>query len=250
MLKRRTIFFVYLLLNSICVNAQYTHVLELFTYDGCASCILANRKIKRLHDEGYFEKNGILQLTYHVDFDASDGFTDILNTDFNRQRLLNYKKNGLVYGLYTPIMVWDGAFAFPAAQLPYLDSLLGVSKIPTKGEIPIVKIHNAVIDEDSILVSTSFNAASDSISALEINSLLVKKDDRHHIQSGENSGAMRYDANAVFAAEVRNAKFTHHSTLKFSQTKPFDVSQWAVIVILENRLTGEIMGFDTFQLHE
>jgi hypothetical protein len=243
--KRITAYFVYILLNTVAASAQYLHVLELFTYDGCASCILANRKIKRLHDEGYFEKNGILQLTYHVDFEASDGFTDSLNSEFNRQRLLHYKNRGLVDGLYTPVMVLDGAFAFPAAKLSVIDSLLRVSKTSTKREFPIINNTHVVVEDDSLVITSSFNDAFDLFSEVEVLSILVKKEDRQHILSGENSGAMRYDVNAVFAAILAQNEVCKLSTKAISG----NLNLWQLILLKTHRSSGEIIGFDTYQLH-
>ena len=249
MMKRIMAYFVYVLLSTITANAQFTHVLELFTYDGCTSCILAKRKIKRLHDEGYFEKNGMLLLTYHVDFEDSDGFTDSLNTEFNQQHLLKYMHRGLTDGLYTPVMVLDGEFASPATQLSELDSLLSVSKHTKKEAFPIIQITNAGIEGASIEISTSFDGVTDVLSEAEILTLLVKKEDRHHILSGENSGAMRYDVNAVFATQVWAAAIVKNAVLTIPSPILVNLNQWQVIVLLTHRPSGEIMGFDTFEFH-
>jgi len=248
MMKRFAALFVYVLLNTLPVIAQYSHVLELFTYDGCGSCILANRKIKRLHDEGYFEKNGILQLSYHVDFESSDGFADSLDSEFNRNRLLTYRNGGLIDGLYTPVLVLDGKIAFAANRILKLDSILSIASLILNPENKIIHITDAVVLDAQINVSSSIDTLIHPLSEVEMIHLLVNKEHRVHLLSGENKGAMRYDVNAVLAAHVQDVLLLQDAYLAMPAPKPFDLKQWAVVALLVHRGTKEIIGFDVFRL--
>jgi hypothetical protein len=209
---------------------------------------LANRKIKRLHDEGYFEKKGVLQLTYHVDFDASDGFTDSLDSEFNRKRLLAYISSGLIDGLYTPVLVLDGKIAFAANRILKLDSILSAVSLSLNPENKIIHITDAVVVDAQINVSSSIDTLFYPLSEVEMIHLMVNREHRVHILSGENKGATRYDINAVLHAQVNNALRSQKAYITIPSPVPSEIKEWAVVALLVHRATKVIMGFDVLQL--
>lgn len=78
-------------------------VLELFTSQGCTSCLPADRILSRLSQEP-----DVLVLSYHVDYWDYIGWRDTLGSSANTQRQRDYARAFNTSTLYTPQIVVNG----------------------------------------------------------------------------------------------------------------------------------------------
>jgi len=89
----------------VAAGEQPLTVVELFTSQGCASCLPADALMGELA-----ERDDILALSYHVDYWDYLGWRDTLAQPINTERQRAYARDlGLQY-VYTPQMVIQGAY--------------------------------------------------------------------------------------------------------------------------------------------
>lgn len=101
-----------LLCLSIGTRAQHT-VLELFTYDGCHNCAQAAGNVDSLLKN---RSDGLILLSFHVDFDEHDGFVDSLSHPYFMARQQQYFQAGISEAIYTPQAVVNGRSVFSASN--------------------------------------------------------------------------------------------------------------------------------------
>ncbi len=94
------------------VRAQQT-VLELYTYDGCHNCAQASANIDSLLR---MRTEGLVMLSFHVDFDEHDGFTDSLSSPYFMARQQQYMQAGISEAIYTPQAIVNGRSVFSASN--------------------------------------------------------------------------------------------------------------------------------------
>jgi len=78
-------------------------VVELFTSQGCSSCPPADAELARLA-----EQDGVLALSYHVDYWNYLGWTDTLSSKASTDRQYGYAKTFRRGNVYTPQAVVNG----------------------------------------------------------------------------------------------------------------------------------------------
>lgn len=86
-------------------------VIELFTSEGCWSCPPAEAKLKEVADDP-----GVLALAYHVDYWDYIGWEDPYADPAFTQRQRRYAQHLRSRTVYTPQMVFQGAFHAPGSR--------------------------------------------------------------------------------------------------------------------------------------
>lgn len=94
------------------IRAQHT-VLELYTYDGCHNCAQASANIDSLLKN---RSEGLVLLSFHVDFDEHDGFVDSLSHPYFMARQQQYFQAGVSEAIYTPQAIVNGRSVFSASN--------------------------------------------------------------------------------------------------------------------------------------
>ena len=94
------------------LRAQFT-VLELYTYDGCHNCAQASGNIDSLLRS---RTEGLVLLSFHVDFDEHDGFSDSLSSPYFMARQQQYLQAGISEAIFTPQAIVNGRSVFSASN--------------------------------------------------------------------------------------------------------------------------------------
>src|SRR5262249_3362362 len=94
-------------------------VVELFTAQGCGSCVAANAYVAKLAD-----RDGVLALTYSVDYWDYLGWADTFAKPEFAERQKAYDGKLSVRDPYTPQVVVDGAAEATGAKPARVDKLL------------------------------------------------------------------------------------------------------------------------------
>jgi hypothetical protein len=94
-------------------------IVELFTAQGCSSCIKASAHVADLAD-----KDGVLPLTFSVDYWDYLGWTDTFARPEFTERQKAYAKRIGLREVYTPQVVVDGRRQVSGGQAPQVDALV------------------------------------------------------------------------------------------------------------------------------
>jgi hypothetical protein len=94
-------------------------LVELYTAQGCASCVEANAYVAKLAD-----RPGVLALTFSVDYWDYLGWADTLAKPEFAERQKAYVTKLAVQEPYTPQVVVDGAAQAPGARTQRVDKLV------------------------------------------------------------------------------------------------------------------------------
>lgn len=113
--KIRLIVFVYffpaLLMadSQVSSSEQRTHVIELYTSEGCSSCPPAERFLNKLNTHPDLWKQ-FIPLAFHVDYWNYLGWRDPYSSEQHAQRQRNYASVLQQNTIYTPAFMVDGKF--------------------------------------------------------------------------------------------------------------------------------------------
>ncbi|TPW30972.1 DUF1223 domain-containing protein [Martelella alba] len=108
-------------------------VVELFTSQGCSSCPPADRAMADLAD-----RDGIIVLTYHVDYWNYLGWSDTMSTAQNTQRQYGYGHTMGRSGVYTPQVILNGRQQMKGTNADKISATLAA--MTTSGNGPDVPI--------------------------------------------------------------------------------------------------------------
>lgn len=149
--------------------ANPTHVVELFTSQGCSSCPSANRFVTKLSDDP-----STLVLSYGVTYWDYLGWTDTFGDPEFTQRQRDYRDAFGAANVYTPQIVLGGSAHSPryskkdVAEMGLPESGVGLS-LTRSGDVLTVKVNSP---KDLILDIVSFTPGEQSVD----------------VKSGENRG--------------------------------------------------------------
>ena len=107
------------------VKTQITHVLELFTSQGCSSCPPADQLLAKFADQPH-----VLALSYHVDYWDYIGWRDTFGSDHNSERQRAYARAFANKMVYTPQLVINGLHDMVGSHGEKLDRLMAKSRLP------------------------------------------------------------------------------------------------------------------------
>jgi hypothetical protein len=110
-----------------------THLLELFTSEGCSSCPRAEAWLSKLKDEPQLWHD-FVPMAFHVDYWDHLGWRDPFASKLWTERQANYSARWKSESVYTPAFVLDGKAWRDAALPPASTEIVGVLKIAINGE--------------------------------------------------------------------------------------------------------------------
>jgi len=88
-------------------DGKHLTVIELFTSEGCSSCPEADKYLSEMAQVG--KRDGLLPLSFHVDYWDYLGWKDSYSSPANTQRQRDYARRMELRYVYTPQMVVQGA---------------------------------------------------------------------------------------------------------------------------------------------
>ena len=100
-----------------------SHVLELFTSQGCSSCPPADQLLQSITDPS------ILRLSFHVDYWNYLGWTDPFSNKYNTRRQSLYRDKLMERTMYTPQLVLNGIFGCVGSNHMAVEKGLASSKL-------------------------------------------------------------------------------------------------------------------------
>jgi hypothetical protein len=110
-----------------------THLIELFTSEGCSSCPPAEAWLSNLKNEPRLWQD-FVPIAFHVDYWDHLGWRDPFASKMWTERQANYSARWKSESVYTPAFVLDGVAWRNAALPPAATETPGVLKITIRGE--------------------------------------------------------------------------------------------------------------------
>ena len=110
-----------------------THLLELFTSEGCSSCPPAEAWLSNLKNEPRLWQD-FVPIAFHVDYWDHLGWRDPFASKMWTERQADYSARWKIESVYTPAFVLDGAAWRNAALPPAATETPGVLRITINGE--------------------------------------------------------------------------------------------------------------------
>ena len=210
-------------------DARGLTVVELFTSQGCSSCPPADAFLGELA-----EREGVLALSFHVDYWDYIGWKDIFADAAYTRRQRDYAKNlGLRY-VYTPQMVIQGSAHITGSDRSGVTER--IERFKSTKQVPVTLRHEA---SGKLVVSIA--AATGQTEAAV---WMVVFDDAHatEVRRGENRGRTLVDRNVVRGLH-RIGTWTGKTLnlrvgLSGLTADPGD----GCAVILQSTATGQVLG--------
>ena len=206
-------------------------VVELFTSQGCSSCPPADRYVAELA-----EREGVLALSFHVDYWDYIGWKDPFSSPENTRRQRAYANRFHLRYVYTPQVVIDGVSQFTGSDRDAIETALA-SHAKHRPQLPL-----ALERDTGGLVATLPQvwecAACD---------LWLVAFDREHmtpIKRGENAGKTLTNRNVV--RELRHLGTWHGEARSIPVPTPQQGEVAAVL--LQTQATGQIVAAATLPL--
>lgn len=149
-----------------------THLIELFTSEGCSSCPPAEAWLSNLKNDPRLWQD-FVPIAFHVDYWDHLGWRDPFASKLWTERQANYSARWKSEGVYTPAFVLDGAAWRNSAGPPRAATETpGVLKIAINGE----------------RVTAAFNPATGAPRTYEIHLARLGFSLSRDVTAGENSG--------------------------------------------------------------
>jgi len=214
-------------------------VVELFTSQGCSSCPAADRYLSEMAQGG--ERDGLLALSFHVDYWDYLGWKDSYSSPVNTQRQHDYARRMDLRYVYTPQMVVQGALQATGSNRAVVADQIEAARSMTRLHVGL-KISGGTLSvtlPDAAIPETSPQA----------DVLLVVYDNAHTtaVKRGENRGKTLTSRNVVRAITRIGEWRGKGTTLQAVAPGPKDGDRLAVI--LQTSGTGPILGAATLALN-
>jgi hypothetical protein len=110
-----------------------THLIELFTSEGCASCLPAEAWLSNLKNEPRLWQD-FVPVAFHVDYWDHLGWRDPFASKMWTERQADYSARWKIESVYTPAFALDGVVWRNMALPPAATETVGVLKITISGE--------------------------------------------------------------------------------------------------------------------
>lgn len=205
-------------------------VIELFTSEGCSSCPPADILLREI-DTKYAGKN-IVVLAYHVDYWNRLGWKDPFSDARNTERQNYYAGIFGLNSIYTPQAIVNGKKEFVGSDRSQLETAITSSveknrkfelttSIKPNGKITAF-VHNADLQPGEMIVMA-----------------LVQKAAVSQVKRGENAGKNLKHINLVNKFFILTGK---ENKGEFDG-KVTDTSNYFVSALIQNKKTGNILGY-------
>jgi hypothetical protein len=210
-------------------DARGLTVVELFTSQGCSSCPPADAFLGELA-----EKEGLLALSFHVDYWDYIGWKDIFADPAFTRRQREYASNlGLRY-VYTPQMVIQGSVHVTGSDRPAVFER--IERFKSTDRVPVTLGRDA-----SGRLAVSIAQASEQTEAAV---WMVVYDDAHatKVRRGENRGRTLIDRNVVRGLRRIGTWTGKAMSLKVELSGITMDPGDGCAVILQSIATGHVLG--------
>ena len=205
-------------------DARGLTVVELFTSQGCSSCPPADAFLGELA-----EKEGLLALSFHVDYWDNLGWKDPYSSAANTSRQRTYAQYMDLRYIYTPQMVVQGTLQGTGSDRQTI-----ARQIKEARKLTTVDVH---LQRNGSAVQVLLEDANRQLNA-DIHMVIYDKEHTTSVKRGENSGKSITNRNVVRSVK----KIGSWSGNKTSLSLPLDDSGDACAVIIQSRATGAILG--------
>ena len=212
-----------------------TSVVELFTSQGCSSCPPADALMK-----SYIKQDGVLALSFNVDYWDNLGWKDTLASPKYSQRQRAYARTRGDGQVYTPQAVINGAAHAVGSDRAGIDAKIKATDSKWKGlAVPLV----AASRDDSIMIAAPSADLARAVSG-EATLWLVKFTPRVEvaIARGENSGRTVAYHNVVREFTAVGHWTNTATTAKLSRAELSGCTPGTCAILLQQGGTGAILG--------
>lgn len=208
-------------------------VVELFTSEGCSSCPSADAVIEKLNKE--ITDKPIYILAYHVDYWDRSGWKDAFSSADYSKRQNEYTTWLKLKSLYTPQVVVNGKTQFVGSQEGTLRSVIqGDLKSDSKVTL---KLDHATLGANKISVDYHSSEGRN----VQLVTALVQPYAQVKVKSGENGG--RTLSHVQIVRQLQHQKLNQkEGNITVIIPEGADLKTWQLIGLLQNSITGEILG--------
>lgn len=173
-----------------------TTVIELFSSQACSACPPADAALRNLRD-----KDGIIALTWPVDYWDRLGWADTHAVPMNAKRQVAYNKRMGISGVFTPQMIFNGTFQTVGSKKEAVKVNIEKSRAANLHDwSPILTIENDAI-KVSLPKATMADMGSANSSCI-IRIVFYKRDLKAEIGAGENRGRTLHYTNVVRSTKI------------------------------------------------
>ena len=212
-------------------------VLELYTSEGCSSCPPADDILR-----GVANQENVFALGFHVTYWNRLGWKDSFSQKIFDDRQYKYGTQFQKDGVYTPQLVVNGSEEFVASRKSQVESAIKKAlATPARAQIALTKTEKGGDFQIKYTLSGDLTDAA-------LNFAVVESNFATKVKRGENEGRTLKHDNVVRDFETvelkkaaNNAPNTEGSHGVFPM-KGWQVSNCSVIVFLQNKKTGQVLG--------
>jgi len=202
-------------------------VVELFTSQGCSSCPPADAVLAGLAD-----RDGVLALSYHVDYWNYLGWTDPFASERNTARQRDYAKRFEMRYVYTPQMVVGGRTQVTGSHRAEVETALRAQPAP----LPVAVALRA--EAGGGLTATIGGAPAPATASVWLVGFARERTTR--VEAGENAGRLMRNRNVVRSFERIGTWRGDALELAVAASIPADADGCAVLVQEDGH--GRILG--------
>lgn len=230
----RKVVFLILCLGFGNIQAQEPVLLEVFTYDGCSHCMMANRALRNLDADSTLNRK-VVVLTHHVDYEKEDGFQDSLDHPFSRMRQKELVQKGICSGIFTPQAVLNGSFCFAISGRKQLVDQINAFSVDTamaRAEVRWKKSNSG------FLLELDLSNYADSSWLINLALLQMQRVVSPH--SGDNVGATLVHANCLLEAMRFDYRKRFTESFRLPEFVLSNPEKYAALFYLQHIQSGEI----------
>lgn len=206
-------------------------VLELFTSQGCSSCLPADRLA-----ETYTTKDNVIVLSFHVDYWDKLGWKDPYSSRQYTKRQYDYA-DALHSNVYTPQLVINGQTEMIGSDAGKIDATL--NKLFGEEAGASLYIKSATPVKGALKIA--FNV-SGKVENAGLNIALVEKKTSTQIKAGENGGVTLSGNNVVRNFETSDRVQEGNNTLSIDIPNGLDLKNCSVVLFLQQKATHKIIA--------
>lgn len=213
-------------------------VVELFTSQGCMACPPADKILAKIARE-----EGVLALSWPVDYWNYLGWTDTFATAANTARQTDYNHSMGKNGVYTPQVVINGRVQAVGSRESEIRTL--IRKLKDNGQLELEVTLDG--DRKDLVIDVGAGLADSSATIW-----LVMFDDEQvvDIQYGDNRGRSLSYAHIVRGTEALGQWTGSRMRLRIDMDRVAEVGADCIAILVQEGETGPILGATKIKLSE
>jgi hypothetical protein len=208
-------------------------ILELFTSQGCSSCLPADRLLGT-----YTSKEDVIVLSFHVDYWDRLGWKDPFSSKAFTERQNTYASANKS-DVYTPQVIINGQTEMVGSN----ESKISATVKKVLEQEPNANISIKTVKPENGQVSINFAAAGNTANSV-LNIALVQKKATTEIKAGENGGATLTNYNIVRNFKTFSGINNGDNTESIDMPADADQKNMCVILFLQDRRNNNISAAD------